>query len=190
MKLDKELFMAHDFLLPGFAVEVLQLVEILLGKVHTLPVHIGEIGHPANGRFLTRGAAVGTVDNPLKNAHIFAEAGPDEITLVIFAEPVDVEDSRSFGQLLAHIEPVAEVCTHVIAAERQHGHGITPNFANRTAGRRSGFGTHGGANVYAGRPVECLVDQGHGGGAASAKNECADRYAFGRFPGRVNGGAL
>ena len=61
-----------------------------------------------------------------------------------------------------------------------------------TAARGGGghFRAHGGADVDTGAPVEGLVDQRHGGGAAAAEDDGADRHALGVFPGRVDGRAL
>src|SRR5258708_5599285 len=127
------------------------------------------------------------VHDPLQNPHVLAEAGPNEVAFFVLAEPVDVEDARSFGQMLAHIEPMAEIGAHVVATERQHGHGVAANLAHSAGGGGGGFRTHGGADVNAGRPVERLVYERHGGGATAAENERAYGHAFGRFPRRVDG---
>ena len=60
--------------------------------------------------------ALAAVDDPLQHAQVVAEARPDEVPLVVRAEPVDVEDLRGLiAQLLAHLEPVREVVAHIVA---------------------------------------------------------------------------
>ncbi len=50
--------------------------------------------------------------------------------------------------------------------------------------------SHGGADVNSRAPVESLVDQRNGAGAAAAENDGADGHAVGIFPGRIDGRAL
>ena len=60
---------------------------------------------------------------------------------------------------------------------------VAADFADFSGGRGGGFRTHGCACVDSGAPVECLIDQRDGVGAAAAENDCADGDAFGIFPG-------
>ena len=122
------------------------------------------MGGPADGGFFALGAAADAVDDPLEDAHVFAVAGPEEFAVLVFAEPVDVEDARRGGEGALHLEPVTEVVAHVVAAEGEHGHGVAADFADGAAGGGGGFGAHGGAGVDAAGPVEGLVDERHGGG--------------------------
>ena len=78
----------------------------------------------------------------------------------------------------------------MIAAERQHGHGVAADLADDSAGGRRHFRAHGGAHVDASAPVEGLVHEWHGGGAAAAEDNRADGHAARVFPCRVDGGAL
>ena len=73
------------------------------------------------------------------------------------------------GEVALHAQPVPEVIAHVVAAEGKHGHGIAADGADFAAGGGRGFGAHGGAGVDAGRPVEGLVDERHGGGRRPPK---------------------
>ena len=70
-----------------------------------------------------------------------------------------------------HLDPVPEIVAHVIAAEGQHGHRIAADLADGAGGGGGHFRAHGGADVDAGAPVEGLIDQRHGGGAASAEDQ-------------------
>ena len=65
--------------------------------------------------------AVAAAEDPLQHARVLAEAGPQELAVVVLAEPVDVEDLRQLGAVAAaDLQPVREVVGHVVAAERQH----------------------------------------------------------------------
>ena len=65
------------------------------------------------------------------DAGVLAEAGPQELAVVVLAEPVDVEDPRQLGALApADLEPVGEVVGHVVAAERQHRHRVEAELAD------------------------------------------------------------
>src|SRR5205814_1074267 len=179
VELDEELFVFDDFAAPGFAAEILELVEFFLGEIEAAPFHIFVIGHPADGSFAALGADARAIDDPFQHAHIFAVARPDKLAFGIFAEPIDVKNAGSDAERALHLDPMAEIIAHVITAEREHGHGIAANFADGAGGGGGHFRAHGGADVYAGAPIEGLVDQRHGGGAASAKNESVQRNAMG-----------
>src|SRR5580704_15802350 len=91
---EEEFFVAHHFFAPGGSIEGLQLVErFLWERFETLPIQIRVARHPADRRFAPSNTAVGTVDDPLQHAHVFAEAGPQEVAIPILAEPVYVEDA-------------------------------------------------------------------------------------------------
>ncbi len=93
-----------------------------------------------------------------------------------------MEDARGDGEGALHLDPVAEVVAHVIAAEGQHGHGIAAHFADCAGGGGGGLRAHGGADVDAGGPVEGLIDERDGGGAAAAEDDGGDGDAVGMFP--------
>ena len=130
VKLDEELFVVDDFVFPGGAIDGLQLVELLFGKVQALPFHVAVFGDPADGGFAGFGTDPGAVYDPFKDAHVFAVAGPDELSLGALAEPVHVEDARGDAERALHLDPVTKVVAHMVAAEREHGHGIAANFAD------------------------------------------------------------
>ena len=79
------------------------------------------------------------IDDPLEDAHVLAEAGPEELAFGVLAEPVDAEDARRFGEGALHLDPVAEVIPHVVSAEGQHGHGIAADIAYGRAGGGGGL---------------------------------------------------
>ena len=136
------------------------------------------------GVSLAERAAVGAIHDPLEHAHILAEARPDELAIAVLAEPVHMEDARRLAETALHLDPVAEIIAHVVAAEGQHGHRVAAHFADRARRRGRHFRAHGRADVNAGAPVEGLIDQGHGRGAAPAEDDRADRHALGVLPCR------
>ena len=48
-------------------------------------------------------AAVRAVDDPLEHAHVLAEAGPEELAVLVLAEPVHQEDLRRVRDALLHV---------------------------------------------------------------------------------------
>ena len=70
--------------------------------------------------------AVAAAEDPLQHAAVLAEAGPQELAVVVLAEPVDVEDLRQLRGvgLRADREPVREV--------------VAPCCSRRTAASRTG----------------------------------------------------
>src|SRR6185437_10665086 len=171
---------------PLGAINLLQLIEGLSGEIETLPVNVLKVRSPADGRLLAQGAAMDTVDDPLEHAHVLAEAGPEEFTLLVLAEPVDVEDTRRGGEIALHAQPVTEVVAHMVAAEGKHRHGVAADFAYCPSGGSGGFAAHGGSDVDARRPVEGLVDKRHGCGSTTTEDEGRDGNAVGRLPRRIN----
>ena len=83
-----------------------------------------------------------------------------------------------------------EIVAHVVAGKGQHGEGVAPHHALRAGGGRRGFRAHGGGHVDALDPVARLRHQRHGGGAASAEDECVNRHALRVVPGRIQRGVV
>jgi hypothetical protein len=57
----------------------LQLLELFAREVEAFPVNVLVVRSPADGGLLAQGAAVGAIDDPLEDAHVFAEAGPENL---------------------------------------------------------------------------------------------------------------
>src|SRR5665213_768413 len=119
----EELFVVHHLAPPLGTVNGLELVEGFAREGKPIPVNILVVGCPADGGLFAQGAATDSIDDPFKNAHVFAKAGPEESACSVFAEPVDVEDARGGGETTLHPKPVTEVVAHVVSAEGKHGHG-------------------------------------------------------------------
>ena len=167
------------------------LLEVGFAEVQTFPTQVRVLRRRAKdvlGAVL--GLAFDAVQHPLQHAHVVAEAGPDEVALVVGAEPVDVEDRQDLGALglqpLAQVEPVLEVVAHVVAAEGQHGERIAAHHALFAAGGCGGLRAHGGGQVDAFGPAADLGDQRDGVGAAAAEDEGIQRHAGRIIPGRID----
>src|ERR1039458_5343195 len=111
VEVDEELFVVHDFALPGRGIDVLELVERLAQfsfvGVEPGPAYVFEVGSPADGRFLRLRTAVDPVNDPHEYAHVLGIAGPEEAAVLVLTEPVDVEDARRDGERSLPLEPMA-----------------------------------------------------------------------------------
>src|SRR6478672_10224019 len=100
----------------------------LLGR-HVEPVDVdGALGRHEPDRGLHGiGVALEALDDPLEDAAVLAEAGPEEgAVLLVATEPVDAEDAGELGgvRALADLEPVVHVVAGVVADEGQHRHRV------------------------------------------------------------------
>ena len=92
----------------------------------------------------------------------------------------DVESSALCPpSFFAHLQPVAEVVAHVVAAERTHGHRVAADNAHSAGGSSRRLGSHRGADIHAVVPVKALEDKRSGLGAAAAEHHRGDRHAVG-----------
>src|SRR5437773_370651 len=107
-ELDEKLILRVDFLTPLGSIDFLQRVEGLAREtLEFVRVEILELRHPADGGFFRTDSTVATIDHPLQHAHVVAESGPEEFAVLVFAEPVDVENLRAVLDLPAHAQPLA-----------------------------------------------------------------------------------
>src|SRR6266498_1845021 len=103
--------MAEHFLPPIVADKRLQFIKFVFRKIQTLPLDVFVPGHPSNRSFLSQRAAVRAIDDPLQHAHIFAEARPHKISVLVFAKPVHVKYSGSFAKRTLHKDPMTKIIT-------------------------------------------------------------------------------
>src|SRR6266545_1820907 len=91
-------------------------------KIQTLGVEIGRFGKAPDGRVYRVYLAVTTLEDPLQDAAVLAVSRPEELAVLIGAEPVHVENFRQLVRIgaLADVQPVGKVIAHVVSAERQH----------------------------------------------------------------------
>src|SRR5262249_31474872 len=140
---------------------------------------------------LARGAlALDALVHPHQRAHVLAIAWPEEVSVLVLAEPVDVEDLRRALQLLAHRQPVTPVVTHVVAAERQPRHRRAARLADFARRRRRLLRGHSRADEDTMLPVERLVEQRGHARAPPTEDEGRDRHALRIFPMWRDRGAL
>jgi hypothetical protein len=106
--------------------------------------------------------ALAALDDPAQDAHVLAEPRPDELAVRVAPEPVHAEDLGLLLDRAAHPEPVPEVVAHVVAAKREHRHGIAAHDADLAGDRRRGLGAQRGRHVDAFLPTRRLDHQRHG----------------------------
>ena len=158
MQIEKEFFMAQYLGAPGGPVKGLQFLKFLLGEIEARPIDIFVTRHPADRRFFGPATRPHAVADPFQHAHVFGKTRPDKFSILVFAKPVHMENTRGLAEIALHVHPVAEVITHVVTAKRQHRHRIAAHLADCA---RSGGGhlrTHRCANVNTTRPVERLIN--------------------------------
>src|SRR5260370_30888677 len=94
MQMDEEFFVSNHLRTPIGSTERLQLVEFRPRQVEALPFNVLVPRHPSNRRLTGRGTYSRPVHNPLQDAHVLAESRPDELAILILAEPVHVKHAR------------------------------------------------------------------------------------------------
>ena len=191
------MFFDHfKFVLPAFLVDLEEFSQIFLADFafETIDVDGVNGGQSTDSGILEFTGVVAAVKDPGEDTAVVAEAGPHELAFGALAEPVHAED---FGQVafgftgFADFEPMFEVVAHVVAAEGQHGEGVTTDSTGLHVEGGSGhFGTDGGTDEHTMFPALGLIDQGEGGGTASAEEERGDRHTGRIFPFSSDGGAV
>src|SRR5262245_57898185 len=120
----EELLLAAQRVAPAVDVDLEELLALCRSESRPLEIERAARGNHPDGRFHSVRLAPAAGDDPLQDAQVLAEAGPEELSVSAAQEPVHAEDARGLGELRAHFEPVPEVVAHVVAAERQHGEGV------------------------------------------------------------------
>src|SRR5205085_5614489 len=75
------------------------------------------------------------------------------------------------------LEPMLEVLAHVVSAEGQHRHWVTPHLADSTNSGGGHFRAHGCADIRPMFPIACLKDERHGVAAPPPENDGTDGNA-------------
>ena len=149
------------------------------GDIKTCDIDILSVGNIADRSFNSVNLALATVKYPHKNSHVIAKAGPDEVTLVIGSEPVNVENLGSVCDFLAHAKPMCPIVTHVIANEGTHCHRITANYADSACRCSGSLGSHDGTDEGTVLPAGGLIYEGSSLSAAAAEYDSGDRNTCG-----------
>jgi len=88
----------QGFELAGVPADRHQVVELVRREIEALPFDVLVPRHPAERALDGVAATVHSVDDPLQHPHVIAEAGPDELAVLVLTEPVDSEDLRRIGE--------------------------------------------------------------------------------------------
>src|SRR5713101_7540041 len=114
-------------------------LEARLRYVQAREVDVAGSRDVADRSLARAGGTADPLDDPLEDSHVLAVPGPEESPVAVAAEPVHAEDLRRIGQPRPEVEPVSEVVGHVVAAKRNHGHGIPPHDADLSGDGRRGL---------------------------------------------------
>src|SRR5918995_1855398 len=146
-------------------------------------------GQQSEGRIGYSPLAVAAPEDPLQHSAVLAEAGPQELAVLVLPEPVDVEYLGQHRALAAaRGEPVAEVVRHVVAAEGQHRHRIEPQLPDLAGRGGRGLGGHDCPGEHAVLPVAALEHERDDRRAATSEQEGVDWNPRGVLPfGRDRG---
>jgi hypothetical protein len=98
VQVEEKLLMPNNFPAPRGAVQALELLEFLLWKIQSIPVDVFVARLPADGGLLAECTAASALHDPLEDAHVFAEAGPEKFAVLPLAEPVHMENARRLAQ--------------------------------------------------------------------------------------------
>ena len=141
-------------------------------------VEVVRARQPADRRLQRAATSFATLNDPFQYAHVFAKPRPQEFSVRAFAKPVHGENVRWIREPFPNSEPVVEIISDVISAERQHRHWIATHLTDST-GRRGGcFRSHRSTEVNTVSPIERLIDERRRIAAASAENDRADWHSF------------
>src|SRR5882724_9346541 len=91
---DEQLLMADDLSLPLFAIDGFQLLELFPGKFESIPDDVGVLRNPADRRLGSLHTPTDPVDDPFEHTHVLRVTGPQQCSILAFAEPIDVEYPR------------------------------------------------------------------------------------------------
>lgn len=97
MECDEEFFVFHNLLFPGGAIDFLQLVEARFLEFKSAPLDVMKVRSPADRRLSSHCTSVDAIDDPAQNADVLAESWPHELSILIFSEPVHMENPGSSG---------------------------------------------------------------------------------------------
>src|SRR5215472_18788021 len=145
----------RDFPEPSLNIHAQQFRNLFRGQVQPARVQVFGPRQTADGRILGLNLAIAALEDPFQYPAVFAISRPQELAVLIGAEPVHVVNA---WQLRAWSSPdfqiVSEVVAHVIAAEGQHGHRVAPQLSDSSRGGGSGFAAGGRAQKCSVLPAE------------------------------------
>src|SRR5262249_46301093 len=98
VQMQEQLLVTEHFRRPQFAIEGLELLELLLLKIEPAPFDILVPRRPADRRLASERATAYPIHDPLQHTHVVAETGPQEFPVRALAEPVDMENPRGLAQ--------------------------------------------------------------------------------------------
>ena len=129
---NEELLRLLDVLCPVIFGHAEQL--LLVDPVQSLGTDRPRLGQKPDWARLGNVLVVDSSTDPVDDSHVLAEARPQELALLVQAEPVDVEDLGHVSPGLVHVQPVLQVVTEVVAEEWPHRHRVVHDLLACTHG--------------------------------------------------------
>ena len=129
-----------EFVQPAFAVGNFILESLLIGGENLgellgcgsvfepADVDLFRLGNQTDGGFHPRVLPFQLTDGGVEDAVVCAEAIPNEISVVVAAEPVNAEDRRWIWCLLGDVQPLLRVVTDIESDEGAVRHGVVAGF--------------------------------------------------------------
>src|SRR4051794_17503423 len=88
----EEVAIALHLGLPLVEIDVRRFVDLVVRDVEPGEIEIACLRDPAEERLLAADAKACAIDDPLQDAHVLAEARPEELAVLTLAEPVHEEE--------------------------------------------------------------------------------------------------
>src|ERR1035438_10923292 len=103
-------------------------------------IEIGGLRKHPNRRSHCMSRAFAAFEDPFQYTAVLSVPGPEELSILVGTEPVDVINPREFRPFVfSDLEIVGEVIPHVVAAERKHRHRVAAKLADLACCRRRGL---------------------------------------------------
>src|SRR5438876_780365 len=97
--------------------------------------------------------ALGSVDDPLEHAHVFAITRPQVLAFAL-AKPIHDENLGWVSNFSLQLEPVRKIIAHVVTTERKHRHRVSAHDSNLTGGSCGGLRTESRTQKHSVGPIK------------------------------------
>ena len=117
---------------PLFLIHAEDLLHAFAADIKSAEIQCVNGGHVADGCFYSLAFSGYSLKDPFENTAVFSITGPDELIILILAEPVDIEYLWQLVRIgfLAHVEPMLEVIADMVPYEGKHGKWIAAHLTD------------------------------------------------------------
>ena len=126
LELVQPAFAVGDLALEGLFIGDEDLGELLGGRgvLEAADVNVFGLGDQADGGLYPCVLALQLADGGVEDPVVCAEAVPDEVAVIIAAEPVDAEDRRGLWRFFGEVQPLLSVVADIEGNEGAVCHGV------------------------------------------------------------------